>query len=344
MRRYGSAEAAVAAIPTLAQHGGIKIPLASIASVKAELDSIDAAGAVLLWRDSKYYPERLAQFDDAPACITARGNLHLLTQPMIAIVGARNASINAQRHAHNIANNLGKHGYIIESGMARGVDAAAHRGALDTGTIGVIAGSIDIVYPPENANLFAEVASRGLLLVEMRPATKPTPKHFPIRNRVIASLAVGVVIAETAHRSGPLITAGEAATRGSDVMAVPEPPLDPLSDGCNRLIRDGATLLQNVADVIECVSRQPTVSIPPAQLEWTDSMHQTIDRTAADRCRQKLAQDLSLDPVDIDELISWCEMPAPVVWAAILELEIAGIVTQHYGNRAARTTQQSADK
>jgi len=224
--------------------------------------------------------------------------------------------------------------------MARGIDAAAHRGALDTGTIGVIAGGIDIVYPPENANLFAEVASRGLLLAEMPPATQPTPKHLPIRNRVIASLAVGVVVAEAAHRSGSLITAREAATRGSDVMAVPGSPLDPRSDGCNRLIRDGATLVQNVADVIECVSRQPAVRIPPTQFECTDSMRQTIDQTAVDRCRQKLAQDLSLDPVDIDELISWCEMPAPVVWAAILELEIAGIVTRHYGNRVARIAQQ----
>ena len=263
---------------------------------------------------------------------------------MIAIVGARNSSINAQRHVHNIASKIGKHGYIIVSGMARGIDAAAHRGALDTGTIGVIAGGIDIVYLPENADLFEEVVSRGLLLAEMPPATKPTPKHFPIRNRVIASLAVDVVVAEAAHRSGSLITAREAANRGSDVMAVPGSPLDPRSDGCNRLIRDGATLVQNVADVIECVSRQPAVRIPPAQFEWTDSMRQTIDQTAVDRCRQKLAQDLSLDPVDIDELISWCEMPAPVVWAAIMELEIAGIVTRHYGNRVARIAQQSADK
>ena len=289
MRRYGSAEAAIAAIPTLAQRGGSKISLASIASVTAELESIDAADAVLLWRDSKYYPERLAQFDDAPASITARGNLHLLIQPMITIAGARNASINAQRHAHNIASELSKHGYIILSGMARGIDAAAHRGALDTGTIGVIAGGIDIVYPLENAGLFEEVAARGLLLAEMPPATKPTPKHFPIRNRVIASLAVGVVVAEAAHRSGSLITAKEAATRGIDVMAVPGLPPDPRSDGCNRLIRDGATLVQNVADVIEYVSRQPAVRIPPAQFNWTDSMRQTIDQTAVDRCRKKLA-------------------------------------------------------
>jgi DNA processing protein len=161
---------------------------------------------------------------------------------------------------------------------------------------------------------------------------------------VIASLAVGVVVAEAAHRSGSLITAREATTRGSDVMAVPGEPLDPRSDGCNRLIHDGATLVQNVADVIECVSRQLAVRIPPTQFEWTDSTRQTIDQTAVDRCRQKLAQGLSLDPVDTDELISWCEMQAPVVRAAILELKIAGIVTRHCGNRVARIAQQSADK
>jgi DNA processing protein len=264
MRRYEPAEAA---IPTLAHRGGSKISLASIASVKVELESIDAAGAVLIWRGSEYYLGRPAQFDDEPALITVRGNLHLLTQPMIAIVGARNASINAQRHAHNIASDLGKHGYIIVSGIARGIDAAAHREALDNGTIGAIAGGIDIVHPPENAELFAEVAARRLLYAEMPTATKPTPRHFPIRNRVVASLAFGVVVAEDAHRSGLLTTAREAATHGCDVIAVPESQLDPRSDGCNRLNRDGARLVQNVADVIECVSRQPTVTMPPAQIE-----------------------------------------------------------------------------
>ena len=161
---------------------------------------------------------------------------------------------------------------------------------------------------------------------------------------MIASLALGVVVAEAANRSGSLITTRGPATRGNDVMAVPGSPLDPRSDGCNRLICDGATLAQNVADVIECVSRKTAVRMPPTQFEWTDSMRQTIDQTAVDRCRQKLAQDLSLDPVDIDKSISWREMPAPVIWAAILELEIAGILTRHYGNRVARIAQQSADK
>lgn len=174
----------------------------------------------------------------------------------------------------------------------------------------------------------------------MPPGTQPRPRHFPIRNRVIASLALGVVVAEAAHRSGSLITAREAANRGSDVMAVPGSPLDPRSDGCNQLIRDGATLVQHAADVIECVSRQPQVEIPPTAPEWSDGMRQNIDQTAVDNVRETLLRDLSFDPVDIDDLIGWCAQPAPVVWAAILELEIAGLVTRHYGNRVARIAPQ----
>ena len=162
---------------------------------------------------------------------------------MIAIVGERNASINAQRHAQKMAAELGQNGYIIVSGMARGDDTAAHRGALPTGTIGVVAGSVDMIYPPEKADLVDRVAATVLLLAKMPPGTHPTPRHFPIRNRVIASLALGAVVAEAAHRSGSLITAGEAAERGSDVLAVPGSPLDPRSDRRNRLIRDGATLI-----------------------------------------------------------------------------------------------------
>lgn len=336
MRRYGSASAALAEIPELAQRGGRKLVITSLASAEAELVKIAAAGATLLWRDSEHYPQRLAQFDDAPACLTARGNVHLLGRPIIAIVGARNASINAQRHARKIAAELGQEGYVIVSGMARGIDTAAHTGALETGTIGVVAGGIDMVYPLENATLFDQVASQGLLVAEMPPGTNPTPRHFPIRNRVIASLAMGVVVAEAAQRSGSLITAREAVDRGSDVMAVPGAPLDPRSDGCNRLIRDGATLVQTTADIIECVNRQPAVELPHAPHEWTEPMPKNIDPNAVDACREKLSADLSFDPVDIDDLIAWCEMPTPVVWAALLELELAGIVTRHYGNRISK--------
>ena len=197
-----------------------------------------------------------------------------------------------------------------------------------------------MIYPPENADLFDQVAATVLLLAKMPPCTHPTPRHFPIPDWVIASLTLGVVVAEAAHRSGSLITAREAADRGSDVMAVPGSPLDPRSDGCNRLIRDGATLVQNAADVVECISCQTNVEMLPSAPEWTDGMRQTIDQTAVDNVRESLLRDLSFDPVTIDDLIGWYEQPAPVVWAAILELEIAGLVTRHYGNRVARIAQQ----
>jgi len=200
----------------MARRRGRDISLARRASAEAELELIDAAGAVLLWRDSEYYPDRLAKYDDAPACVTAKGNLHLLNQPMIAIFGARNASINAQRHAQKMAAELGQNGYIIVSCTARGIDTAAHRGAYSTGTIGVLAGGVDMIYPPDNADLFDQVAATSLLLAEMPPGTYPTPRHFPIRNRVIASLTLGVIAAEAAHRSGSLIILRGAA----DVVAM----------------------------------------------------------------------------------------------------------------------------
>ena len=233
IQRYGSAVAALAAIPDLAARGGRKLSIASLADAKAELAANDTAGAKLVWRDGDSYPLRLAQFDDAPVTLSARGNLHLLHQPMIALVGARNASINAIRHAESLARELGEAGYVIVSGMARGIDAAAHRGAMATGTIGVIAGGIDIIYPPENRALFRQIVDEGLLLAEMRPGTAPTPRHFPTRNRIIASLALGVVVIEAASKSGSLITAREAGERGSEVMAIPGSPLDPRSNGCN---------------------------------------------------------------------------------------------------------------
>ena len=259
---------------------------------------------------------------------------------MIVIVGARNVSINAQRHAQKMAAEPRQNGYIIVSGMAYGIDTAAHRGALPTGTIGVAAGGVDMICPLENADLFDQVAATGLLLAEMPPGTHPKPSHFQIRNGVIASLTHGVVVAEATHWSGSLITAREGAERGSNVMAVPRSPLDPRSNGCNRLISDGATLAQNAADVIECISRQANVEMPPSAPEWTNGMPQTMDQTAVDNLRGSLLRDLSFDPVTVDDSIGWYEQPASVVWAAILELEISGLVTRHYGNRLVCIPQQ----
>ena len=336
IQRYGSAVTALAAIPDLAARGGRKLSIASLADAKAELAANEAAGARLIWRDSDVYPENLAQFDDAPVTLSTRGNLHLLQQPVIALVGARNASINAVRHAETLARELGEAGYIIASGMARGIDAAAHRGAMATGTIGVIAGGIDIIYPPENRNLFAQIVDEGLLLAEMRPGTAPTPRHFPTRNRIIASLALGVVVIEAAAKSGSLITAREAGERGGEVMAIPGSPLDPRSNGCNQLIRDGAILVQNASDIIEAVSHRRIVEIPPPKLIWNEMPQSPIKDSDISNCRDTIIEGLGGEPVEIDDLIAWCAQPPAVVWAAILELELAGQLTRHFGNRVSR--------
>lgn len=279
IQRYGSALAALAAIPDLAARGGRKLSIASLAKAKAELAANDDAHARLIWRDSDSYPLRLAQFDDAPVTLSTRGNLHLLHKPMIALVGARNASINAIRHAETLARELGEAGYVIVSGMARGIDAAAHRDAMATGTVGVI---------------------------------------------------------EAAAKSGSLITAREAGERGSEVMVIPGSPLDPRSNGCDQPIRDGATLVQNAADIIEAVGQNRTVEVPPRKTIWVEMPQATFSDEDISKCREIIISGLGGQPVDVDDLIAWCDQPSAVVWAAILELELAGQLTRHYGNRVSR--------
>ena len=237
LQRYGSARAALDAVPELARRGGRSLKPASRAAATAEIEAVEAAGAKLLFKGGDDYPKALERFDDAPPVLSARGTTALLSSPSIAVVCARNASINAVRLAQTLSEQLAANGYVVVSGLARGIDTAAHNGALARGTVAVIAGGIDIQYPPENADLHDAIAESGLLLAEMPPGTQPTPRHFPIRNRIIASLALGVLVIEAAQRSGTLITAREAGERGGEVMAVPGSPLDGRTEGCNHLIR-----------------------------------------------------------------------------------------------------------
>lgn len=332
LQRYGSAGAALRAVPELAKRGGRTLKPASRADAEAELQANEAAGATLLFKGGEDYPERLALFDDAPPVMSFRGAVHLLRRPAIAIVGARNASINAQRFAQSLAEDLSGEGYVIVSGLARGIDAAAHNGALSGGTVAVIAGGIDVTYPPENADLHESIAETGLLLAEMPPGTQPTPRHFPIRNRIISGLSLGVVVVEAAERSGSLITAREAGERGGEVMAVPGSPLDPRSSGCNHLIREGATLVRGTADILECLAR-PQMATLPDPANWREARLSPGTPEAIDRCREAILDAVGPEGTDIDEVIRWCGSPAATVLAAILELEIAGRVTRHHGNR-----------
>jgi len=239
--------------------------LCSVADAEREIARVEKAGARYLALGQGLYPRLLAELEDAPPLLTARGNLNLLDRTAVAIVGARNASAAACRFARGLAHDLGQNDLVVVSGLARGIDTAAHDGALETGTIGVVAGGIDIFYPPENEARQRAMYERGLVLAEMPPGTEPRARHFPYRNRVIAGISAGTVVVEAAPRSGSLITARLAAEAGRDVMAVPGSPLDPRAQGCNQLIRDGATLIQSAADVVEAI-RLPTSMFAPRQL------------------------------------------------------------------------------
>ena len=335
LRRYGSAREALRAIPDLAKRGGRKLTPASVQEAEAELAANHAAGAQLIFMNSEAYPERLGQFDDAPPFLSMRGNLHLLHQLMIAIVGARNASINAMQLADHLAGQLSEAGYLVVSGMARGIDTAAHSGALAHGTMAVLASGVDIIYPPENADLYESLCDVGVVAAEMPPGTAPTPRLFPVRNRIIASLSLGVVVIEAAARSGSLITAREATERGSEVMAIPGSPLDPRSEGCNMLIRDGATLVQNKDDIIEAISGRPRVTMPPPPV--LPALPTTpADEEAVARTREIIDAALSAEPTNIDEILRWHDASPATMQAALLELELAGKLLRHHGNRVSK--------
>jgi len=250
---------------------------------------------------------------------------------MVAMVGARNASAAACRFARGLASDLADADLVVVSGLARGIDAAAHWGALDGGTIGVVAGGVDIAYPPENAELQAKIAEQGLVVAEMPVGTQPQARHFPRRNRIIAGLCAGTVVIEAAPKSGSLITARLAADAGREVMAVPGSPLDPRAQGCNALIREGATLVQSAADVLETLGTiAGELAAPGATYD-----HGPVALEASDGERAAIAALLSPTPVAVDELVRQSRLPSATVASVLLDLELAGRLVRHAGGRVA---------
>lgn len=328
--RFGSAAAALDAVPDLAVRGGGRPPrLASRGHIEGEMERVERLGARYLFLGQGLYPSLLAQIETAPPALIALGDLRLLERHAIAIVGARNASAAACRFARSLAQQLGDREIVVVSGLARGIDTAAHDGAMATGTIAVIAGGVDIFYPPENEARQRAIAERGLLLAEQPPGTEPRARHFPYRNRIIAGLAGGTVVVEAAPKSGSLITARYAAEFGRDVMAVPGSPLDPRAQGCNQLIREGAVLIQDAADVMETV--RPYSPHPVA--EPRSSYHP--DEDAGEAERRAIVGLLSPTPVAVDELIRQSGLPAAAVQMVLLELELGGRLERHAGGRVA---------
>lgn len=330
LRRFGTPSAALDALPRLARRGGGEAPaIPPVAAIEREVARVDGLGARYLLLGSPSYPTLLATLESAPPALIVRGNARLLDRRTVAIVGARNASAAAVRFARELAHDLADRGCTVVSGLARGIDAAAHQGSLDGGTVGVVAGGPDIVYPPEHDALQEAVATRGLLVAEQPPGTEPRARHFPYRNRIIAGLATGTVVIEAAPKSGSLITARLAAEAGREVMAVPGSPLDPRAQGCNQLIRDGATLVQNAADIIQ--SLHPfgidRVEAPTAPFR----MAPTADASEGDRAR--VTGLLGPTAVPVDELMRQSGLPPAVLQLVLLELELADRLERHAGGR-----------
>ena len=333
--RFGTPAAALAAVPDLARRGGGKAPaLRTRQEAEREIDRVDKLGAKFLALGQGLYPPFLAELEDAPPLIVAKGNLGLLDRQAVAMVGARNASAAACRFARGLAYDLGQHELVVVSGLARGIDSAAHDGALDSGTVGVIAGGIDIFYPPENQARQEALYEKGLVLAEMPPGTEPRARHFPYRNRIIAGMSSGTVVVEAAPRSGSLITARLAAEAGREVMAVPGSPLDPRAQGCNQLIRDGATLVQNAADVVEAIRPfQSQLRAPHSTYE-----HRPEEMLDGEDVLAAVEVLLGPSPVPVDEIIRLSGAPAGSVQMALLELDLAGRLDRHAGNRVSLRT------
>lgn len=333
MERYGTPEEALKALPELAAQGGLKrsLRLVSRTEIEKELASLAKFGAQLIPFNSPLYPSLLNHIDSAPPLLAVKGNLSLLQEPTFAIVGARNASAMGKKMAHNFAEKLGKEGWGIVSGLARGIDGAAHQGSLKTGTIAVLAGGIDQIYPPENEALYHQIAEEGILVAESPFGVQPQSTLFPRRNRIISGLSRALLIVEAALKSGSLITARNALEQGREVFAIPGHPLDPRARGCNHLIKNGAILIETVEDILGEIS-------PNAPLEFKEDISQiksTSPPNSLQKSRQIVNENLSLVPICIDELIRECQLSPSDLWIVLLEMEIAGRIERLPGGKVA---------
>ena len=336
--RFGTAGEALAALPGLARRGGRSRPIiiCGKAAAQGELERLRSLGGRILALCEPDYPENLRATDDAPPILSLLGHAHLLRAKAVAVVGARNASANGCHLAEELSRDLSEQGYLVVSGLARSIDAAAHRGALPGGTAAVMAGGIDVVYPQENESLYRQIRESGVVLGELPPGTQPQARHFPRRNRIISGLALGVVVVEASMKSGSLITARFAMDQGREVFAVPGSPLDPRSHGPNGLIKDGAVLVENARDVAQVL--EPMLQSPLAEnreQHFAAATPETIDEPDLATCRARIGELLTTTPVSVDELIRQCQLSPAVVSTALLELELAGRIERHPGNKVA---------
>ncbi|MBI6628940.1 DNA-processing protein DprA [Pontibaca salina] len=337
LAEHGTAQAALVALPEVARAAGVEgYEACPPGIIHAELSAAKSAGAQLLCLGDQHYPPMLAEIADAPPLMWAIGDSALLSRPMLALVGARNASSLGTRMARSLAQELGEQGFLVVSGLARGIDTAAHLAALQTGTVAVLAGGVDTFYPAENTKLTHDIARNGLLLSEQPMGMAPQARHFPRRNRIISGVSQAVIVVEAAAKSGSLITARDALDQGRDVLAVPGHPFDARAAGCNMLIRDGAQLVRNAADVIAALPASApaqrdlrdcaaTVTAPPPP----PSRKRSLRETAA--LHQQILSRLGPSPVAEDQLIRDLAMPAGRVGPTLVDLEIDGKIQRQPG-------------
>lgn len=334
MAEHGTARAALAALPEVASAAGLADYKPCPESVvEQELQNGARAAARLLWQGERDYPAALNDLEDAPPCLWVKGHVRLIHQPAIALVGARNASSLGTRMARILARDLGRKDYTIVSGLARGVDTAAHLASLETGTIAVFAGGIDVIYPSENTGLGRDIAEKGLVVAEHPPGTTPVARHFPARNRLIAGLARAMVVVEAAMRSGSITAAKHALDQGREILAVPGHPLEPRAAGCNHLIRDGAKLVRSAEDILEALSPISAPELPledpmprvPAGAPQTRSLRETAS------LHSEILARLDPAPMAEDALIRALGLPAQKVAAELTDLELDGQIQRQSG-------------
>ena len=332
LTRYGTAGKALDALPELIRRGGYGQGMAICSADEAEdeIAAVEKLGAVFLHFDAPNYPPLLADLSTAPPVLTVLGRLDLLSAPGIGVVGARNASAAGIRFTRQLAADLGAQGFCVVSGLARGIDTAAHGAALPTGTVAAMAGGIDVVYPPENQALYENISATGAIVCEMPLGTKPQARHFPRRNRLISGLSLGLVVVEAAIKSGSLITANYALEQGREVFAVPGSPLDPRCRGTNNLIRQGAVLTEGIEDVL---NNLPDWRKRPVRNEHPSLPLEPEPPDADDAARQALMEKLGPTPVEVDELIRQSGLTPETVLTILLELELAGRLDRHAGNK-----------
>lgn len=334
MERFGSGEAAVDALPAHAASLGKKAPaIPTMADAVREIETLYEMGGRFVFAGTAEFPSLLEQIDDAPPLLATLGNIELLQRPQVALVGSRDASLAAKKVTRTLAAELGAAGFVITSGLAKGIDAAAHEAALPTGTIAVVAGGIDVIYPRENADLHRQIAEHGLIITEQTLGTPTRAQLFPLRNRLVSGMSQGLVVTEATTRSGSLISARLAAEQGREVFAVPGSPLEERSEGANHLLKQGAHMAANANDILEVLDSAPRFESPQIQEAFIAEALPPRDQGSL---IDKILQNLSTHPVGIDALIQECQVRADTMKTALADLELMGDIHQHPGGQYSR--------